>query len=213
MIARLQFETAVLAETVRACGRDALDIDRLDGSEAVPLRTMVTTAGRPEQLRPAFARDSSVSCVTVFESTDGRHSYLAVHGEGSQAGAVYESLVAHGGVFVSGTVRDGAWELRVRFPDRGSFEAFRDDCPAEEANLDVEAVYETTASVRTKRCPLTEQQAELIRLAARAGYFEVPRKQSLGELATELDISTQAASERLRRGLDSLIDETLPREE
>jgi predicted DNA binding protein len=32
-------------------------------------------------------------------------------------------------------------------------------------------------------------------------------------LATELDISTQAASERLRRGLDSLIDETLPREE
>jgi predicted DNA binding protein len=213
MIARIQFGTAVLAETVRACDRDALELNRLDGSDAIPLRTVVTTDGHPAQLQPAFDGDDSVNRVDVIESPDGRHSYLAVHGENSQAESVYQSLVAHCGVFVSGTIRDGVWELCVRFPDRESFEAFRDDCPAEEAKLDVQAVYKTHVSVRTKRCPLTEQQAELIRLAARGGYFEVPREQSLGELATELDISTQAASERLRRGMDSLIDETLPREE
>jgi predicted DNA binding protein len=115
-------------------------------------------------------------------------------------------------VFVSGTARDGVWELSACFPDRGAFEGFQQRCSEKRSALDVQAVYDSHGSVRTNRCPLTEHQAELIRLAAREGYFEVPREQSLGDLATELDISTQVASERIRRGLNSLIDETLPEE-
>jgi predicted DNA binding protein len=213
MIARFQFETDALAETVQACDRETLGLDRLDRSAATPLRTMVSAAGQAEQLESAFEQDSSVKRVVVFENANGRWSYLVVHGEGSRAESVYHALVTHCGVFVSGTVRDGVWELRVRFPGRDSFEEFRSGCPADDANFDVQAIYEGHASIRTKQCPLTEQQTELIRLAAREGYFEVPRKRSLGELATELEISTQAASERLRRGLNSLIDETVPEDE
>jgi predicted DNA binding protein len=57
---------------------------------------------------------------------------------------------------------------------------------------------------------LTELQRELLRSAAREGYFEVPRRVSLVDLASEHGMSDREASEQLRRGLDIVVrDATL----
>nr|WP_222863711.1 helix-turn-helix domain-containing protein [Natronococcus pandeyae] len=40
--------------------------------------------------------------------------------------------------------------------------------------------------------------------AVRHGYFEIPRRISLEELAAELGVTHQALSERLRRASDTL---------
>ena len=44
---------------------------------------------------------------------------------------------------------------------------------------------------------LTEKQREAVVLAVSAGYYETPRKASLGELADEFDVSKSALSQRL----------------
>lgn len=57
---------------------------------------------------------------------------------------------------------------------------------------------------------ISEKQAEAVRLAAEGGYFEIPRDVSMSEIADELDICGQAASERLRRGIAKLISAETP---
>lgn len=47
---------------------------------------------------------------------------------------------------------------------------------------------------------LTERQEEAVRKALDAGYYEVPRKVSLTELAKEMELSPSSLSELLRRG-------------
>jgi len=56
---------------------------------------------------------------------------------------------------------------------------------------------------------LSEKQAAAVREALRAGYFEVPRETDLAQLADRFDISEQALSERLRRGVSSVLAATV----
>jgi predicted DNA binding protein len=56
---------------------------------------------------------------------------------------------------------------------------------------------------------MTADQQEAILKAYERGYFEVPRNTTISELSEVFEISDNAYSQRLRRGLSSLIFETM----
>ena len=56
---------------------------------------------------------------------------------------------------------------------------------------------------------LPRKQAETLRLALETGYFDVPRDVTLQDLADELGVSDQTVSERLRRGIATVVDDAL----
>lgn len=56
---------------------------------------------------------------------------------------------------------------------------------------------------------LTDLQREALRIAYERGYFDIPRRASLDDVAAELDISASSVSERLRRAQTELIEETV----
>lgn len=56
---------------------------------------------------------------------------------------------------------------------------------------------------------LTDRQQEALRTAYELGYFEIPRRASLEDVAAELDISASSVSERLRRAQTQLIEATM----
>ncbi len=56
---------------------------------------------------------------------------------------------------------------------------------------------------------LTDHQQEALRTAYELGYFDIPRRASLEDVADELDISSSSVSERLRRAQTQLIQETV----
>jgi predicted DNA binding protein len=56
---------------------------------------------------------------------------------------------------------------------------------------------------------LTDKQATALRVAAEAGYFDVPRGATASEVAAELGIGKTAFLERLRRGQRNLVDQML----
>jgi predicted DNA binding protein len=56
---------------------------------------------------------------------------------------------------------------------------------------------------------LTAEQRELLRAAVRRGYFEVPRRVSLADLAEEQGVSDREASERLRRGVEAMVSDAV----
>ena len=51
--------------------------------------------------------------------------------------------------------------------------------------------------------------AGILVAAVDEGYLDIPRSCSLAELGTQFDISSNAASERFRRGSKTLIENTL----
>jgi predicted DNA binding protein len=56
---------------------------------------------------------------------------------------------------------------------------------------------------------LTADQVALLRDAVRRGYFAVPRRVALSELATAHGLSDVEASERLRRGVETVLADRL----
>jgi len=65
------------------------------------------------------------------------------------------------------------------------------------------------ASVLNTAAGLSDSQREALRVAFDAGYFEEPRDVTLGEVATQLDISQPAASGLLRRAIRRLVVSSL----
>ena len=120
---------------------------------------------------------------------------------------MYTAAVEEDGVFVSSSRSVENWTVQLRFPDDGAATAFRDRI--ERTDLTVESVRRHETDPRGDRYDISEPQREVLLLASERGYFDVPRRASLADLADDLGVSSQAASERLRRGLDSLVERTL----
>jgi predicted DNA binding protein len=59
---------------------------------------------------------------------------------------------------------------------------------------------------------LTTTQRELLESALRRGYFGVPRRVTLAELASAHGLSDREASELLRCGLGTVVDDTVRQE-
>ncbi|SFC36872.1 Predicted DNA binding protein, contains HTH domain [Halobiforma haloterrestris] len=101
------------------------------------------------------------------------------------------------------------WTLRLRFPAYEDLSQFYTDCVDGDVSLELVQLHEAVDPDSEFRFGLTRAQRELVIAAYEAGYFEVPRKTTLVELAEQLEISDSAVSQRLRRGLAALINATL----
>lgn len=102
------------------------------------------------------------------------------------------------------------WQFRLRYPDRAGLAAFHQVCRERGIRVDIDRIFSPT-EVEDSRYALglTEPQREAVEIAARDGYFAVPRGTSLEAIGAELGISDQAAGERLRRGIDRVLAATV----
>ncbi|PSQ42200.1 hypothetical protein BRD17_09115, partial [Halobacteriales archaeon SW_7_68_16] len=128
---------------------------------------------------------------------------------GEEARQFLACLVDGPGMFLSGIGTDDGWEFTVRFPSHGAVRRFRDRCAEIGADIDVTMVYRAPGDEREDGYGLTDLQRETLEQAVVDGYYEVPRNVTLQHLADDLDRSDQATSERLRRAVSTLVDNTL----
>lgn len=102
------------------------------------------------------------------------------------------------------------WMFRLRFNDHSGLTEFHNRCRDEEIDFHVERIYTLTEEeTGVYTFDITPQQQEALVAAVEGGYFEVPRQTTLKEVAQELGISPQAASERIRRGADTVLQKVL----
>jgi predicted DNA binding protein len=92
-------------------------------------------------------------------------------------------------------VRNGWYEFDVT-GTRDELDALRDTLDASPLS------FELLSLVRTDEDEdlLTARQRELLDAALRAGYFDVPRECTLGDLAADFDVDKSTLSRTLRRG-------------
>ncbi|ELZ79500.1 DNA binding domain-containing protein [Haloferax larsenii JCM 13917] len=102
------------------------------------------------------------------------------------------------------------WFFRLRFNDHAGLTEFHNLSQTEEIDFHVKRIYslaEEQTDVYT--LDITAEQQEALVVAVENGYFEVPRRTTLTDVADKLGISPQAASERVRRGADTVLRKVL----
>lgn len=103
-------------------------------------------------------------------------------------------------------------------PDRWKFELFASEpeeltrfqarCKEKSIPIEIRTVLGEGRTAES-RSELTQKQREILQLAFDHGYFGNPREITVTELAEEFAISPQAASKRLRRGMENAVRQIL----
>jgi predicted DNA binding protein len=196
-----------LHETLTACPDAVFEVERVVATNTDQITPYVwVQADEFDELERAFEADPTVEAATVLSETDEDRSYRM-----EWTGPI--DLIVHILTEQEGTIThaDGhsdSWRLTVLFPDRAALSRALSYVTENGISVDVRAMYEMEGA-RRAQFDLTSGQYEVLVAAFEAGYFEVPRRLSLGDLADQEGVSHQAISERLRRGTNSLVEHTL----
>jgi predicted DNA binding protein len=209
---------AVIAEfTLSAGDFDLGRILPLDTGERIVLETVVPLGDTFVHFfwihggHATFAADIRsnplVKDLRLVQSKNGKELY-ALDWPASED-VLLESILATDGRILNATGGTDAWGFEVRFPDHEDLTAFGEACTDAGIDFTLDRIYNPTKPDAGPFYGLTPAQREAVALAVRNGYYDIPRGTSTAELAAELDISAQAVTERLRRGLATLVKNTL----
>ena len=102
------------------------------------------------------------------------------------------------------------WSFTVGFRDHADLTRFHQFYQAHDYPVHIARVYALDEESRTEYgFGLIPEQRETLLLAVEEGYFSVSRGTTLEEIAEEMGISRQAASERVRRGAETVLRKSL----
>jgi len=109
-------------------------------------------------------------------------------------------------------VGTGSFIMETYLPDSDAVSALVSDLRDRCSRVKIRSLTSTDQQNYTEPCtidltPLTPKQREAIDTAQQMGYYEPCSDVELGEVATELGISSSALSQRLQRGEANVIDQ------
>lgn len=195
-----------LSQTLTAVQDTTLEIGRItvDSSDTVTASVWAYTTDFE-----ALEDDPTVASVAVTSKTADERSYRMRWNEPIEL--LVHVLTAQEGSIIYATNTASMWILHVSFPERGVLVQVQELQGLAHRNgfsLDVQRIYQTGDYQKTS-LGLTNQQHEVLVSAFNEGYFEIPKEITLKELAEKHDVSHQALSEQLRRGLHQVLEQTL----
>ncbi len=191
------------AMTVRA--------DRLASHSAMEVLPFLwATGGDLDAFQRTLSDDPSTTEVTVADETDGGTLYRMEWTD--EFRELINTMVDHHAAITDASGRDGTWTLRLRFAEEGMVSAFQTHFREAGVQFEVEQLTRPKEP-RQREFGLTERQYEALVAAVDEGYYEIPRTTSVEELGEVLDISANSVSQRLRRGSEVLVRNTLRTDE
>lgn len=183
---------------------------RVDVEQAVaadpqrPVLFVWVSGGETHRFPDVACDDQTVADLTLVEDAEDRQLYR-VHISEKTEKPLYplDDRLEASRLAVSATA-DGL-QARLRFPDRESLSEFQPHIESRGVDVTLRGVYSQSDPVLTDEYGLSSKQRAALSTAVDLGYYDVPRDASLSDVADELGISTQATSERLRRGIAAFV--------
>ena len=210
MIVEFDIDSDVLSHALQRTAEMVVVVDRLNGSDAIPLRNLFwASGGEFEAFEAALGDDPTITAFSCLVEEGDSRLYRIQYSEDVPEVDAYRAAVELDGSVLHAENDGSGWLVRMRFPNRDAVSAFCERCWAAEFDLRIRAVYDQHERVPKSRYGLTTPQYETLITALDGGYFSIPRGSALEDVADELGVSSQAASERLRRGMKTLVANTL----
>lgn len=213
-------EEFVLADTLTVTPEMRIEIKRVVGAEAHVTPYFWASGGDFDTFEEALRNDAMVQDVLTLEEQDDQEQsrqeedrFYRVTWKMDVPNLITAVSDARATVLEAVSSDDDRWEVKVLFPDDEALSDFHAYCIEHGFSYEPQRVYRPENPEERGEYGVTEEQQEALEAAYHKGYFNVPRDQTLTELAEALDISRNALSARLRRGHRNLLANTLIHEE
>lgn len=204
--------------TVPAEGFELGRILRVEGATSISLETMVPLGRKPtpfvqvrnderERFERSVREHPSVTEIHPVNTYDDETLY-ALDWEPSENSLV-RIILDLDTVLLEASGTADSWELEFRFPNHDVLSTFQEYYTAENIPVSVNRIYNPTKPDAGPWFGLTGPQRETLGYAVENGYYSLPRQVSTKDLAGTFDVSDQAVTERLRRGISTLVSNTL----
>lgn len=157
-------------------------------------------------LRSALSEDQSILNARLINESAKRFLYQIRWVESVQQ--TLRTLTSGTASLYSGRCRNGTWILQLWLPARNGLHSLSEHWDKHDLEITIRSI-RSDGYVLTDTGSLTNLQYETLVTAYRLGYFDVPRKVTMTELADRFGVTQQTVSERLRRGHQQLIMDKL----
>lgn len=206
---RVTAGTFALKSTLAALPETVIEIDRVVASEEVLTPYFWVSEVPFDSFENAAEDDDSIRNLQQLDTFEDAETALYRAEWSDPVEALVYAYTQAGAIILEAIGQDGEWELRIRFDNPEALELFQEHCRNHDVEFDLERLYRTSQPRTGGQYGLTEKQQEALVTARKAGYFEPSGDTSLEDVARELGITQQSLSDRLRRGYDTLIANTL----
>lgn len=189
----------------------------LEGGASVSLETMVPLGhrtvpffrvhGELNGFRESVSQHESVNEIDVVSTHDGEVLY-ALDWDISDESFFDGILAAEANLLEAQGVGD-SWSFELRFQSHENLSGFQSHCAEHDIPIEVRRLYNPTKPDAGPWYGLSPPQRIALSRAVEAGYYSIPRQTSTKSLAEEFEITDQALTERLRRGIRNLVSSTL----
>jgi predicted DNA binding protein len=210
MIVEFQFDISPFREALAHAPDVVVEMEDLVSADTLPLRTYFWAHGSGlDTFEEGLEVDPTTRDPERITGSNESRFYRVTHPWDLPAVEAYRAAVELDAIILAVTGSTDGIEVRARFPDREAFAEWREHLQELEISIEVLAIYSEDEIPPERHYGISEQQREALLTAAEEGYFSIPRETSLAGLAEELNVSSQAASERLRRGMEQLVFSTV----
>ena len=167
--------------------------------------------GSVEAIERALRAEADIESFEIVDRVDGE-ALVRVEWREDLDGLV-DAMVTTDATILQGVGSAERWRFQLRFDDHDSLTQFYRRCRDHDLTFELRSVHDPGTPADQPGLGLTRTQRDTLEAALANGYFEIPRRITLAELAAELGVSDTAVSQRLRRGLRTLLTATLSESE
>lgn len=200
-------ETFPLGTVFEALSGVEVEIERIVPGVDVVIPYFWVRGVDTDDVEAAFSSHPGVKALRLVDSVEDEY-LLRVEWMPEYVG-VLTTLTETGVVLVRAVGTDEQWTFDVRGDSQEEVAAFVRLCREREIPITMTALHALTPLKTATEAALTDAQREALELAYERGYFESPRQVTMAELGEVLGISQQAVASRLRRGIRSILGQTL----
>lgn len=213
MFVQFHLDSNVMSTALEHAAGMRATVQHVDSSSSIPMRSVFWASdGDFEALETGLDADETITDWREIAENGDERLYRVHYAHEQPDVEIYDAAIEFDGVFLKAETAGDGWTVKMLFPSRDAFNAFRESAEAADLSVDVDSIYSEPFSGSGDEIALTDPQRDLLTRAVQVGYFDIPRETTLQELGQEMNISGQAASERLRRGMETLVRETVTEE-
>ncbi|OAQ54247.1 hypothetical protein HTG_01545 [Natrinema mahii] len=184
-----------------------IELDRVVPTDDAVVPYFWISAAGIDELTADLSEDKGIETVKIIDRLEAQ-LFVRIDWNLDYA-SVLTGLVETDVTLLSGFGDSENWTFEVRSADQAAVAEFQSYCHANEIPVRLAQLHALSPLESDGEYDLTEGQRTALVLAYSRGYFDSPRKATQADLADELDISRQAVSSRLQRGLRRLVASSL----
>ena len=204
---QVQSRAFELGRILRMEGASTIELERLVPVDESTVPLFWIHEGARESFIPGVREHTTVDSVSTVEEFDDR--ILFTLDWDAHQDHIFAGISRFDGQLINARGTPDRWQFEVRFHDRENLSAFMSHCRNEGVAVELCRIYHPTQGGADPWYGLTDPQREALVLAVESGYYDIPRGCTTKDIASQLGISDQAVTERLRRAIVSLTAATL----